>query len=555
MKSNRLTRFLTWILVLGIVGGLAGETRPVAPAHAQAGVPGVNTAVAFFNLLSMTNRRNRIYREARLTQEEMDAYYDSLIATARQQLQNRQLLGASQSQLSLYVKMIARLEQERAAATHFIEAEKNQARRDFNRNLGNQVTGLLANSPGGQAILGEVRNSLQTIRAAADTIKTALEAGNPIAPLVEEYASRFEKFPELQDRVRQLGSALGGELDRKLGGLFGELDSVTQDARANLDQAISKLDELDFVVTGYQQLERQPLPLIDPDSLAGNIIEAHRPDAVIDVAAQAYANAILIAGAVKGPRSTQRQPMREAIRQQLLEQRGERLQQAVEQASLVDCTGVGRAQYELAVQLLGLAAEQPRDPEDARYLVCGDLESGLPFYAALIGQALEPEAEVSGTPSPTAPIATAEQVGDQGQGSLPVEISGTYTGEFNYFEQMPGHNQENTITITIAHDGTVRGEGRVVSVWDPFYSELTACEIAFTRTTDFSLNGKMSGDTGSGSLSFSWEYYHERVCEGYGSTLAETHVISLALQVENGVLYGVGEETTGLTFRAEKQGD
>jgi hypothetical protein len=394
VKPKLFTRFLTGLLALALLGGALG---PAVPVRAQGSVPGVNVAVAFFNLISLTNRRNRAYREARLTQQEMNAYYDSLIAKARAQLRDRQLAGANQSQLAVYVKLVARLERERAAVTQQIEAEKNQARQNFNRRAVSQVTGVLVNAPGAQSILGDVRNTLRGLREAATAIQTALNTGKPVERLVENYASRYQRIPALQNAVRQLGYGLGDQLDRALGGLLSRVQATTNDIQANLGQAIDKTNELDAVVAGYQQQDRQPVSLVVPEDVLGNVNPVSRANAAVDVAAQAYTNAAVLAGAMSGSGDKQRSTMRERIRQQLLQQRLDALQAGSRRAGLVDCTGTGRKQYELAAQQLGLKAEQPQDSNQARYLVCLDRDSGLPVYAALIGAAQASPPQVTGT--------------------------------------------------------------------------------------------------------------------------------------------------------------
>lgn len=395
MNSAYLSRIVIWLLVVVLVAGLVGETRPATPAHAQAPVPGVNAAVGFLNLLSMTNRRNQIYREAKRTQKEMDAYYDSLIATARSQLRNRELLGADQSQLAVYVKMIARLEQERAAATQQIEAEKNKARQDFNRSLSREITRTLMQSPSAQAILGQVRQTLAELRTAAEAIRTALNTGKPIETLVEKYASQVEKIPGLQYVVRQMGYDLGHRLDNALGGLLGRAEAAANELQIGMEQAIVKTNELDAMLSTYQQQERQPVSLIDLDSPLANVRPVKSANAAVDVAAQAFTNAALLSGLLTGLEEKQREPLRDRIREQLLQQRTERLQQALQVAGLVECTGVGRVQYELATQQLGRVPEQPRAGDSASYLVCIDRNSGLPILASLIGASTESDAKAT----------------------------------------------------------------------------------------------------------------------------------------------------------------
>ena len=494
MKRSALSRLPRLLLVCALLSGSFASAQLIAPpgvARAQSAAPGVNTVVAFFNILSAANRRNRVYTEARATQSEMNAYYDSLLNKAREQLKSRQLAGASQSQLAVYIKLVARLERERAAVTQQIEAEKNQARVKFNRNLTRQVTGVVIKSPGAQAILGEVRNTLQGLREAAAAVQAAMNAGKPVEALVESYANRFERLPFLQEQVRQLGYGLGSELDRALGGVLSRAQAVANDMQANMAQAINEANRLDTVVASYQNQERTPVSLVNENNLLANIRPVQRANSAVDVAAQAYTNAAMLQAAASGGKDkVSAEDMRSRIRQQLLQQNIKNLQAAAQQASSVDCSGVGQAQYQLAVQQLGRKPDQPRDPKSASYLVCVDRATGLVVHAAVIG------AVAGAEPTATEPAPTETEANPQ--------VAQT--------AEEPGPTKQPTKKPTkpaaTQPQPSATPEGEVVTLSGRFVTDnndicpTVSCKISANQL-EMTFNSAGGAVTGSGLLQFS----------------------------------------------------
>ncbi|MDF1500798.1 MAG: hypothetical protein P1P76_10040 [Anaerolineales bacterium] len=108
MMSRDRIKYSSFILVFVLIVSMLPIIPPNIQETSAAGPP-VNALVGLINVIGAARRRNRVYREARATQREMNAYYDSLIDEAREQLQDREMIGdfdsETRSQLRSYIKM------------------------------------------------------------------------------------------------------------------------------------------------------------------------------------------------------------------------------------------------------------------------------------------------------------------------------------------------------------------------------------------------------------------------------------------------------------------
>ncbi|MBE0697679.1 MAG: hypothetical protein IH586_12225 [Anaerolineaceae bacterium] len=254
-------RFPLKMLVAVVLAGVmaAGAVGPrLAPrsAAAQAPNPTGNPVVGLLNLISAGNRRGRVYRSARVTQQEMDAYYDTLIAQARRQLQARELLGANQPQLRVYIKLVASLEAERAAVTRQIEAEKNQARREFNHSLNQEVVQVVVRAPGAQRILNDAHLVVNALRENISEIQSALRRGEVVDGLVNQLTDRLTRIPFLQNEVRNLGGGLGDKIDQELGGLLRRTSAAAREGQDAMRQALDEANRLDAAIVDFQNEKR-----------------------------------------------------------------------------------------------------------------------------------------------------------------------------------------------------------------------------------------------------------------------------------------------------------
>jgi hypothetical protein len=409
MKSRYLKITIICLVIMLLFGELPG-TLPAQPSAEAAGPP-VNAVVALFNIIGAARRRNRVYREARATQRDMDNYYDELLVEARSQLQERGLMGEgtqgnftleNRGQLRVYIKMYEALEAEREAVTQQIEREKNDARRQFNRSLTNEVVGILIKSPGGQRLIGDMRSTLGELREAVEAVQDAIKNNRPFDALVGVLQEKIEKVPVIRHAAQEIGSVAAQKIDRLLGGVVTRMEGALDDVQGGMGQALDQVNQLDAELARIDERERTPVSLVEEGGVLSNIRGVDRANAVVDVAAQAYTNAAQIAGALRNPSEEERSTMRDRIREQLLGDRLDRLSSFGDRARYVDCQGVGQAEYNLAMGQLGRTPEQPANPSTSAYLVCKDKTTGAIVHAALIGPALGAEATM-----------TAEAAGDE----------------------------------------------------------------------------------------------------------------------------------------------
>ncbi len=383
---------------------------PTSVQEAEAGGPVTNALIGLFNVIGAARRRNRVYREARVTQRDMDTYYDSLIDEARQQLQDREMIGdfdsETRSQLRSYIKMYEALQAEREAVTQMIESEKNDARREFNRSLTREVVGVLIRSPGGQHLIGDIRSTVGELRQAAQAVQAAIAEGRPFDALAQALADKVGDIPILRETAYEVGYAAGQKVDQLLGGVLTQVDQAMSNMQSGMGDALDKINEIDAELARFDETERTPVSLVEEGSPLSSIRGVDRANAAVDVAATAYTNAAIIAGAFQDPSNAEKDRMRDRIREQLLADKLDRLGQVGQTMTTVVCQGVGRGEYIAAMGQLGRAPEEPLNPDRAGYLICVDKVSGAIVHAALIGPAKV--TEVTTTPDEAASAAETE---------------------------------------------------------------------------------------------------------------------------------------------------
>ena len=437
MKTKPLSRLLILLLVSILLFSEAAVLLPMGGVEpAQAASP-ANAIFGFFRGLGALKRRNRVYTEARATAGEINAYYDTLIAqtaetrhAAIEQIASGKdasgnpIDAGDYRMARAYVRLEATLKAEQRAAIAMIEMEKNQARKDFEKALVKEIVNILVASPGGQRIIGQVRETIGGAREAAVAVQAALEGGKPIEALQEVLVGKVGDFPLAQAAARQLGSVVGHGLDRALGGALTKIENGLNNLQDGLWEGIDVLDGLDAQVARHDQGEKQPVSLVEDNSLIGAIIPVGRDNPVADVVASAYAGATEIAGAL-GPGET-RSTMRDRIRGALQGDRMKGIEQIKSGTALGQtyCTSVGRGPYEVAAAALGQTPGTPTDPESAVYMVCYDIQSQMPVLARIMGGGKEEDEEIAEdqVPPPT--------TGEEG-GQIPV---GNYVGTSNYPE-------------------------------------------------------------------------------------------------------------------------
>jgi hypothetical protein len=490
------TLIVTPIMTLGPVGN-------AGPAYAAA--PGMNVIVGLFRTIAALERRNRVYREAAVTAEDLQGYYDAQIAQTqkiRSELIKNAATGDTPPRLiRAYTRIEAALQAERAAAIVMIEAEKNAARREFNRTLGRELTRVLIASPGGQEIIRRVRETLQGVKEAATAVQAAVESGRPLEALRNELAKQVGDIPIAQALARELGSVVGRGLDQALGGLLSNVERAIDNVQNEMGKAIDLTNRLDAAVSEFDQKERRPISLVGDGDIDGKVIPVGPVNPALDVAADAYAGAAALSGALAP--GTSRSDMRGRIRGALLDERLEGIRDAISgnQAGKVFCTGVGQGEYENAAHQLGLNPQKPSDPEKARYVACYDIPTQVPVYARMYGASAEKQGDA--TPTPEGGVGNGQMATYTGVTELPSILLDAANLEI----------EDNEVTLIVNEDGTVSGEkklnfrytgtgvdGAIVylyEVWSgPFEGSLTdgQGEITWVLTNRFVSSGPGAND-------------------------------------------------------------
>jgi hypothetical protein len=423
-----------------------------SPASAQ--VDPVNAGLGLLRVINAINRRNRTYQAARDTKRDFDAYYRSLQDTARGQLRSGELhslrsgaSGPETVRVAAYVRLTQALAAEQTAITRAIDAETNQARRDFNRTLVRQLQEIVIRVPGAQQILSNVRTVISNVRTTVIALQAAANANQPLDVLTQRLAEQVSSSALVQQQVRDLGSALGPDLDRALGGALTQVNASIQDVNREANQAVTLLDGMDAQVA---ELDLSRAEVAEGDQRVGplNIRVTDRATAALDVASQALAYLSLM----QSPGGMTREQLYQQIRSDLLNERNAQLLDAALHVSQVVCKGVGRGEYEAAVAALGKAPENPDETEKVSYIVCTEWNTGQPIRAWMsrVGRP---------TPAPgSSSSATATSA------SIPV---GTYVGEVTLPSWIRSSSPPvsvdtaisvNTVRVTVNEDGRVEGE-------------------------------------------------------------------------------------------------
>ncbi|MDF1500797.1 MAG: hypothetical protein P1P76_10035 [Anaerolineales bacterium] len=256
--------------------------------------------------------------------------------------------------------------------------------------------GVLVRSPGGQHLIGDLRSTVGELRQAAEAVQAAIAEGRPFDALAQALADKVGDIPILRETAYEVGYAAGQKIDQLLGGVLTQVDQAMSNMHAGMDDALDKINEIDAELARFDETERTPVSLVEEGSPLSNIRGVDRANATADVAATAYTNAAILAGALQNPSNAERERMRDRIRDQLLADKLDRLGQVGQTMKTVVRQGVGRGEYIAAMGQLGRTPEEPLNPERSGYLVCTDKASGAIVHAALIGPAKV--AEVTTTP-------------------------------------------------------------------------------------------------------------------------------------------------------------
>jgi hypothetical protein len=550
-------------LVLVLLAADISVLSGAGPTEVHAAGPW-NAILGLFRVGGALHRRNRVYEEAGATAPEINAYYDRLIEETQQtrrEVTAQAVAGEAEPRMArAYTRLEAALKEEREAAIQMIEAEKNEARQAFERTLTREVVRILIASPGGQRILGDLREAVSGAREAAKAVQIAAEEGRPIEALQDALAEKAGDIPLVQAAARELGSAVGHQVDRALGGLLTKLDRAVDNVQTGMDEALDALEKIDAELAAHDQTEREPVSVVEDESLIAEVVPVDRVNAAADVAATAFTRAAEIQGALDA--GTSRDTMRDRVRGALLTGRVQEIRGAAAgDLGQHYCTAVGRGEYEVAAEALGQTPQAAGEDESGTYLVCYDIETQAPILAKALGksdEAAEEEGEATAEPSPT-PEEEAKE------GEIPV---GTYKGTTIYPSFLDsllavesGTTSTDEVVINVAEDGTVTGSLVVDYTSDTHHAENDdgPCTVVWHCDIEGSFSGQLSGPSGTIEVTETWNTYITQTgtClevdeEPYVSTLEVDVEVSGDQMTGSALLYQEAEEAEEY-FTATKQ--
>ncbi len=551
--TRRMVRVgISMLLVLGL---LLGEVTAAVPwgrvQEAEGAAPVVNAIVGFIRILGVFGKRNAVYREAGRTTAEVNAYYDRLIeeaADARKEIYAQAAAGERLILARSYIRVEAMLRAEKKAAIRMIEAEKNKARKDFDRTVSKTVVNIIVAAPGPQKIIGDIRQAIRGAREAAVAVQSALEGGKPIEALGEALSKKVGDVVVVQELARGLGSMVGRKIDRALGGVAGRMETMIGNLQAGVGEGIDLLDQMDAEVAVHDNRERRPVSLVEDAGMIKEIFTVDRKNPVVDVVASAFAGGAALGGNLGG---ATRGDMHDRIRDAMVAGRITKIQSIAARSGVgtTYCVAVGKGAYEVAAQQLGQTPQQARDPERTAYLVCYDNQSGLPVSVRMV------EEEIAApTGEPTAFVVPA---GAQ----IPAGVYiGTITWHAAIEASMVSINSE--IIINVDADGNVNGtsSGKLVSTTEECqWEDVTGSEYSeiFLSATYTGAMGEVEGVIQSLEL-----YNIEIHSTCPGETTVDPIQLPQAVNIRvdgdtmTGTSTGVAGDETGLfiyTFTATRQ--
>lgn len=393
MTRNLRLQVLSAMLIAVLLVAIVPPMTP--PASANPG--GFREVVAVFRLFSAGHARNRVYREARELQGDMNAYYEKLRDTARQRLLDREVTPLSRSQLAAYLKLVEQIEGERNAATNLIEGEKRAARARFNRTLRRELLGALIRSPFGRRMMSDVRGVFAETRAAVAQLRTALEMGNPTEALLSSLEQRIAGIGPLRGVIRSVGGTSGAGLLLQLGRAGDLLQTVVDTASAGQSFAADAENILAEIDNGLERETARARRVRSGAALSSaldNLFVAVTDEVSVDAVAQAVGTTLrdelaALMGQTSGSLS-ERQigTMQQRVRAALLEDRTQRI---ADLAEYMECEKVAGRQFREFVEELGRPAKLARlasgiseEDDDQLYMLCAAIRGDEILSAVLL---------------------------------------------------------------------------------------------------------------------------------------------------------------------------
>jgi hypothetical protein len=237
MNAPRLASHLLRLFLLAtLMLGPAAPSVAAAPPHA-----GLSPVVPVLSIFSALAARNRNYRTAEEFIQDRNAYYDSLRATARKQLLERDISTLRPSQVAAYIKLVAAIEQERAGTLAVAESFKKATRQEFQHDLQGAITSALLGSGPAQRLVSVLKSGIHSAKDAIDAAIKNLsgESGGAFAEVA--------KVKRVAERVKAVASNIGGPTGAALRKIASSILKTTDKVdliEADLQKAASDLDDL-----------------------------------------------------------------------------------------------------------------------------------------------------------------------------------------------------------------------------------------------------------------------------------------------------------------------
>jgi len=427
------------VLVTLLVGDLTPALAVAPPAAPEAQIipsPVANLFVGIVRIVGAFNRRNRVYNEARLTVEDLSAYYDNLIDHMSPAEMGRQ-----------YWRTRWQIEEERQAVIQAAEYVKRGARHQFGNEMGQTFLDQLAGAKGAVKFVGRIRETIKVAQAAAIQIQAVAATAQEVPELmVETLNEQLGWFGLSENEVKQLGGGLGQILNDALGGIPDRFEAGSAQLEADMETTINTLTEMDGFLDSVLQGGRSP---ISAATMAGGNIRGSGAgtEATVNQTIDNFLGLFVALDAAGKPPPFMTN-IRDNMRIQLLAGHLQTLDAAAYGASFADCEIVDRAGYLAAAGKLGMTPEIALDEERVIYKICRHRDSGEIFYAFMIGPNAPREE--------THPVEEGEAGGDELYGAA---FDGYWTGPEVCTESESMRSRWSVGLIQSA-DGTIAGTVR-----------------------------------------------------------------------------------------------
>lgn len=348
-----------------------GVTTPVAQAS---GPP--TQVLGLTNLIGALFRRQRVYDNAADVQNEIRAYYDELVDSAKEAVSEGDLSIADE-QLKAYIRIRAALEVEKNAALQLLEDDKRGARRAFQNTLNQEIPSLLLAIPGIRDAARAVQTELGQLRDLLDTTRQAIAEGRPSALL--DLATHRQRLDQYAAIIGAVGGDAGSKLAEAYGTLAGQIDRLAASADRPIDEIAAGLADaqaqLDTALSG---LDGQLRDDVRPVTIDMGAFQVRIPGRYVFYAA--VADALSAHGGRQ--HGLTRDAMRDRVRQFLIDTKASELDR------LKDCYRASAAQLRA-----GLSGLEPESGAAAALLLTADLKTCDPdVVKAVLAAAAELEA-------------------------------------------------------------------------------------------------------------------------------------------------------------------